>query len=230
MSRGRRWTEEDDARIRELAAERFSWQAIADDLGVSKSGVQAHAHRIGVSKPSTTAWLPEDDARLRELWGERSCEACATELGRSPGAVRERALLLGLSNPRNEWDEVDLERLRQMWSRCELRDIADQCHHGEESCRRMAVRLGLKRDPDAPPLRKRGERQPAKDGGVPAGTAPPVPRSGTSWDWKEGRYVWRHRDEPAAALAAELGRTEEEVEEIIAALEEGAAERRGEAC
>ena len=228
--RGRRWTEEEDARIRELAARRLSWQAIADDIGVSKSGVEAHARRIGVEKPSATAWLPEDDERLRELWGERSREACATELGRSRKAVEERALLLGLSRPRDEWDEVDVERLRQMWPACEPRDIADQCHHGEEACRRMAVRLGLKRDPGAPPLRKRGERQPARGGGVPTGTAPPAPSAGTSWDWKEGRYVWRHRDEPASAIAAELGRTEEEVSEIMAALEKGAEERRGEAC
>lgn len=230
MSRGRAWTEEEDERIRELAARRLSWQAIADDLGVSKSGVEAHARRIGVSKPSATAWLPEDDERLRGLWGRRSREACATELGRSRKAVEERALLLGLSRPRDEWDEVDVERLRQMWPCCELRDIADQCHHGGEACRRMAVRLGLKRDPGAPPLRSRDGPRRTRTEGVPTGTAAPVPRSGAPWGWKEGRYVWRHRDEPASAVAAELGRTEEEVEEIMAALEEGEAERKGEAC
>ena len=226
MSRGRVWTSEEDARIRELAERRLSWQAIADDLGASKSSVEAHARRIGVAKPSATAWLPEDDARLRELWGSRSREACATELGRSPEAVRERAQLLGLAKDGREWNEVDVERLRQMWPRCEPRDIAEQCHHGEESCRRMAARLGLERDPDAPPLRNNGRRQRPRGDGVPKGTAAPVPNSGTSWSWKEGRYVWRHRDEPATALAAELGRTEEEIEKIVAALEEGAAERK----
>ena len=228
--RGRRWTEEEDARIRELAAQRLSWQAIADDLGVSKSGVEAHARRIGVTKPSSVAWTDEDDERLRELWGSRSREACATELGRSRRAVEEHALLLGLTRPRDEWDEVDIERLRQMWPACELRDIADQCHHGEEPCRRMAARLGLVRDPGAPPLRSRNGPRRARTEGAPTGTAPPAPRSGAAWDWKEGRYVWRHRDEPVPAIAAELGRTEDEVSEIVAALEEGAAERRGEAC
>lgn len=226
---GRTWTAEEDARIRELAAQRLSWQAIAADLGVSKTAVEAHARRIGVSKPSATAWLPEEDARLRELWGKRSQEACATELGRSAQAVRNRAALLGLAGKRAIWDEVDVERLRQMWPRCALRDIAEQCHHGEETCRRMASTLGLKRDPDAGPLRTTGERRDVDGGGIPKGTAPPAPNSGEPWDWKEGRYIWRHRTEPVSTLALELGRTEEEVSEIMAALEAGVAERRG-AC
>lgn len=284
------WTKAEEARLTELAAGDMSWDAIGAELGRSGRACAEKARSLGVRKSRTIrtdAWTSEEDARLVELRAAGTgYEEAARELGRSTGACRDRARVLGIARTRvgasaptaaptawssardrrlrrlcsdpslswpevadaigvevgeakrhakmlgiskvrkHTWSEADDDDLRLAWSESEdVATVAARLGTGEERVRTRARALGLSRP--APAGRHddwSGEGGSHVEGWP--GEAAARPRGAAPWSWKEGRYVWRHRDEPAAALAAELGRTEEEVEEIVAALGEGAAERR----
>ena len=287
------WTETEEARLVELATGDMSWDAVGAELGRSGRACAEKARSLGVRKARTVrmdTWTPGEDARLVELRAAGTgYEEAARELGRSAGACRDRARVLGIARPRGvasattaaptaaptAWSSARDRRLRGLCSDPSLswRDVADAIGVEVGEAKRhakmlgiskvrkytwseaddddlrlawsessdvatVAARLGVGEERVRTRTRALGLSQPAQTGrpcDLPGGGAHPHgwpgeaaarPRGAAPWSWKEGRYVWRHRDEPAAALAAELGRTEEEVEEIVAALEEGAAERK----
>lgn len=236
------WTPEEDARLAELRAAGRSYREVAVELGRSHGACANRAADLGLTSPrgkasapapaptaAPTAWSSARDRRLRGLCSdpELSWSDVADAIGAPVGETKRHAKALGIRKVRkHEWSEADDDDLRLAWSESsDVATVAARLGVGEERVRFRARTLGLLR-----PAQQGRHVDWTGDGGCRAegwpGEAAARPRGAAPWSWKEGRYVWRHRDEPAAALAAELGRTEEEIEEIVAALEGCAAERK----
>ena len=212
------WTAEEDARLRRAFEDGEDLDAAAAELGRSPKGCESRAFRIGLRHGGR--WTAEEDELLRSSWtGPASAAWCAAELGRTEGAVRARAKGLGLTDG---WAIEEEARLIDLWPSAPMAEVVDECGHTAPQCMAKARSLGVRR-PDVHGGGRRRASGPPSDP-APARTGPPAARAGAAWDWKEGRYIARHRDEPVAALAAELGRTEDEVSEIMAAMD--AAERK----
>ena len=108
----RLWTEETEARLRELVESGVSAAAIGEELGLAPSAVIHKMSRMGlrskircVPKPSAgpcpTVWVTERVARLRELTeAGYSDSRIARELGVTRQAVLNKRRALGLKKPR----------------------------------------------------------------------------------------------------------------------------------
>jgi hypothetical protein len=114
IARWRKFTGEDEARIREMAPTHTA-REIAEALGKPARAVQQKASAMGVrftsgkrglrkrasgEKPPKVyvkpRWSAEDDAALRELAGVSGVQYLAERLGRTEGSVRKRLEHLGV--------------------------------------------------------------------------------------------------------------------------------------
>jgi hypothetical protein len=91
------WTKERVSRLQSLLAEGKSIASIAHVLGAATRDVVASkAWRLGLTGPRQGAckrtWSDGDIAYLRAAWGRQTIAAIAARLGKTPGAVRHRAV------------------------------------------------------------------------------------------------------------------------------------------
>jgi len=99
------WTEEQDATLRRLKAEGFSYEAIAERLACSARAVNRRSWRLGLKaiRPGTTnRWTEERTQELKHLWEERvlSASQIARRLGLDTrSAVIGKLNRLGLRRP-----------------------------------------------------------------------------------------------------------------------------------
>src|SRR5262245_46463650 len=78
--------------------------AVAAQLpGRSVDAVKHAAKRVRVHGPRK--WTEEDDEKLRAGWGRTRSQTLSREIGRSPSALKQRAIKLGLSANRYYTDE-----------------------------------------------------------------------------------------------------------------------------
>lgn len=105
-SLGRRWTADDDERLRALADHRATLPQAAARLVRTPEAVRARARTLGVWLPAAhavnagTLWRPEEDEVLRE-WAALDDGRLGTMLGRSDRAVAMRRRALGLPRTRS---------------------------------------------------------------------------------------------------------------------------------
>lgn len=87
------WTEEDMAKLRELAASGKKYPQIAKELGRTVGAVRAKvfAHKIIVYGAEKREWTEEEDEYLRENWGQTSLASMCKALHRTDVAVKQRA-------------------------------------------------------------------------------------------------------------------------------------------
>lgn len=95
----RRWTDDEDETLLELAAQGLRYADIAERLGRSRIAVQLRACQLGADN-RRRPWRRVDDFVLRKAveagW---SRDHVAHEMKRTPGAVQVRASRLGIRNP-----------------------------------------------------------------------------------------------------------------------------------
>lgn len=107
---GRAWTREDEALLCEMRREGRTWRQIAGALRRSEAAC-ANRHseiltgkvRPGADRGRHDPWRPEEDAVLREAYrqpGGPNLLEVGRRIGRSEGACRTRAKILGIAAPR----------------------------------------------------------------------------------------------------------------------------------
>lgn len=101
MAAKTRWTEAEDARLSSLARRSRDWEEVAADMpGRTAAACRQRARHLGVSAfPTPRRWTAEEDEALRSGWADGSADvhALSRALGRTEGAIRNRAKRLGLS-------------------------------------------------------------------------------------------------------------------------------------
>lgn len=105
----RKWTDREDAVLREAVKLADSWAEVAENLpGRTEAACCARAKRHGlrIRHNPPHAWTADEDAFLREHWVSCDMETpeIARALGRTEHAVRTRASKLGIADSkRREW-------------------------------------------------------------------------------------------------------------------------------
>jgi hypothetical protein len=113
MPRGRWWTQEEDAALRDLLARGATASDIAYALDRSCKAVRMRVLALGLSGDRNTfsRWSADLDAVLRQLWATGMSSRCiADKLGFSRRTIANRAADLGL---RRRWRKpADVDSLR----------------------------------------------------------------------------------------------------------------------
>lgn len=92
----RRWTSAEDAAIRDGYDTGLTCAEIVGELGGrTAAGVAARARQLGLATHARR-WSAADDERLRRMARDRSVQALARLLARTPDALRQRARKLGV--------------------------------------------------------------------------------------------------------------------------------------
>lgn len=87
------WTEEDMAKLRELAASGKSYDEIAQEMGRTVAAIRARTftYKIIVFGAEKRIWTPEEDEYLRENWGQSNLTSMKKALHRTEVAIKQRA-------------------------------------------------------------------------------------------------------------------------------------------
>jgi hypothetical protein len=148
----RRWTASEDAMLRDGYTSGLPCTEIAAQLPQrSKTGVAARARKLGLSTYARR-WSAQDDQRLAQLTARGdTLEDVALRLGRTPEAIRRRAVRLGVRPPApapaprraHRWstDEDELLRMHQALNPGRLGQLLGRSDAAV--CRRLCL-LGLR--------------------------------------------------------------------------------------
>ncbi len=164
----RRWTGWEDALIRDGYTSALGCAQIARQLPHrSTASVAARARKLGLATYARR-WSAQDDQRLAQLTARGvTLEKVAQRLGRTPEAIRRRAMRLGTKPPRpapaphcgHRWtnEEDGLLRLHHSLNPAQLAELlgrsdAAVCHR---LCA-LGVRAGAQRSPHHPVTRRDG--------------------------------------------------------------------------
>ena len=105
----RKWTEKEDAKLREAVKLASNWAEVAEEMpGRTEAACCARAKRHGLRlrHDPPRAWTAGEDAFLREHWVSCDMETpeIARALGRTEHAIRTRASKLGIADSeRRKW-------------------------------------------------------------------------------------------------------------------------------
>ncbi len=92
---GQRWDDEQDARLRELAARHLSCSEIATAMGRTLASIKRRAHRLGVSFGRNRPWTGPEMRRLMRLSREHvPMKQIAVRMNRTYSAIAQELLLL----------------------------------------------------------------------------------------------------------------------------------------
>jgi hypothetical protein len=147
----RRWTEAEDAVVRDGYAEGLTCSDITRELpGRTPTAIAARARALGIATYARV-WTPRDDALLRQLARTHSIHDAARALGRTPAALRKRSARLGVAPPRDPgaprngaaWtaDEDELLRLHPGLNPAKLAELLGR---SDAAVGRRLAELGLR--------------------------------------------------------------------------------------
>ena len=171
--RGRRWTDWEDALIRDRYTSALGCAQIARQLPHrSAASVPARARKLGLATYARR-WSIQDDQRLAQLTARgATLEDVAQRLGRTPEAIRRRAARLGAKPPR----PAPAPRRARHWTLRGRRAAAPASRPEPRAARRAARPLRRRRVPTvmcAGTTRQRSALPPSS--GQPTETACPGP-------------------------------------------------------
>lgn len=98
--RGKKWTEENLAKLKELAYMGKSIKYIADELNTTESSITNALHNYKIHRRVPRShWTDDDLELLEELWtnSNKSMSILVKELGRNEHSIRHKACELGLN-------------------------------------------------------------------------------------------------------------------------------------
>jgi hypothetical protein len=186
--RRRRWTDWEDALIREGYTSALGCAEIARELPRrSAASVAARASKLGLATYGRR-WSTQDDQRLAQLTAhETTLEAAAQRLGRTPEALRRRAARLGAKPPRpapaprraRQWtsEEDELLRLQHALNPARLAELLGRSDAAV--CRRLCalgLRASAQRSPHHPISRRDGLPTPGERAVIERELAHATPR------------------------------------------------------
>ena len=186
-----RYTDRDDAILRERWSSGGNIEALAVELGRTPDALRLHARRLGLHRPPPRRrWASPEDAIVRDGYADGlSCDEIAASLPqRSATAVAARARKLGLATYARRWTPQDDDLLRALLQTRALDDIARFLGRTPEGIRRRADKLALQ--PPAEPAR---------------------PRAGMPWTAAEDELLRLHAALNPSMLAALVGRSDQAV-------------------
>lgn len=103
MAKGRGWTEEEEAYLREWYAKVPDVHVLAKELGRTYVAVKNRAGCLGLQRDrEAILWPPEKLELLRSLYPNHTNEEIARQMGIGEGAVQHKAFMLKLRKDR-EW-------------------------------------------------------------------------------------------------------------------------------
>ena len=103
MAKGRGWTEEEEAYLREWYAKVPDVHVLAKELGRTYEAVKSRAGCLGLQRDrEAILWPPEKLELLRRLYPNHTNEEIARQMGIGEGAVQHKAFMLKLRKDR-EW-------------------------------------------------------------------------------------------------------------------------------
>jgi DNA-binding CsgD family transcriptional regulator len=94
---GKKWTEEEITKLRELVSKGYNYIEIAKILGRSVHSVRIKARQLGIRKQTYKQWSKEEEERLKELLKRHSLSEIARILGRTKSSVASKVWELGLA-------------------------------------------------------------------------------------------------------------------------------------
>jgi len=158
---GRRWTAEEDDRLRLAYAQGDNLRQLARDLQRKPGSLRWRADELGLqgTHEKTAGWLTEpvwtaeDEATLRREYGATSTPALAARLGRGVRAVYQRAAHLGLKHGYHRpWEDIEAALIVTAWrTGAGLEDLAHVLQRDKAVVSKYAIRLGYRMsDPDRP--------------------------------------------------------------------------------
>jgi hypothetical protein len=125
------WSGREDAVMAAATRAGLPAWVVAERLGRPLGQVQWRRRALGLASSAARRYVPDDDAAIRATFGERGdIEELARRLGRSPAALRLRAVKLGLHRPVR----------RPRWSASEDAAVRDGYDNGLR-CREIAREL-----------------------------------------------------------------------------------------
>lgn len=153
----KKYTQEDDALIRSMAAEGESTSEIARALGRHHESVGGRMDLLGIERNKyrpPAKWTPEMDAIIKKYITIEYREDIARRLGVSKGAVIGRAKRLGLSGQHPAapmaWTRDEDDFLRENVGKMTQADLGRELGRDPSSVSRRLERLGIKPEPKAP--------------------------------------------------------------------------------
>ena len=123
--RGKHWTAEEDALLREHARQ-LSRAELARRLGRSKGSVQGRLHYLRLAVVTAQRWTADETRVLRELNGRQPDSTIARKLGRTVSELRHQRRQLNLQLRRApRWTAEEDHRIREWAGRISLADLAE---------------------------------------------------------------------------------------------------------
>ena len=150
--RGRRWTVEEIARLREVYGLRDD-ESVAAELGRPLRGVRAMARKV-FGEPQTGPWRPDEVESLRHSLGTVPVETIALRLARSKEDVQARIAELARVKRRGPWSGEELAELKRLYGSRTDEDLALIFGRRLRDVRRKAGELCMAKDKAF--LRRRG--------------------------------------------------------------------------
>lgn len=151
----RTWTDEELAKLAELAKSDATWRAISKELGRSDVACRKCALRYGYATTEVRRreygghlhrWSKEDDDYVLANYKYAACKKIGKKLGRSPAAISSRWSILsrGVRRKFAHWTREEEVILRNLWPDTKRRVIkAALKPRTWEAIRRHALELGI---------------------------------------------------------------------------------------
>jgi hypothetical protein len=141
------WTEAELAIVREFYPILPPSEVAAKLPGRSRGAVYGMAKKLKIHAPRR--WSPADDELLRASWGKLSSRELARTLERSPSAIKQHAIRLGLDAGRYFNDE-EIALVRELYPTTTAAEIAKRIYgtgQGAIGIYKVAQKLGLRKCP-----------------------------------------------------------------------------------
>lgn len=144
------WTEEDDAKLKELAHQKKSILEISKLMHKKDNTILKHAKKLKLEIVQTEyrEWTEEDIAKLIELSKTMKLSELVFELNRSSSSIKAKAKKLNISliMDRQPWTKDDINTLKQYVEvdKKDPKEIAKLMGRSEDSISIKINRLGLK--------------------------------------------------------------------------------------
>lgn len=165
------WSDEEIAKLREFYPT-HGLLATAAVLQRTPSGVLLKKKELGIRLIGP--WTPEMDSRLREAWGKVKTRLLAVEFGKTPLAVKQHAMVLGLDSGKF-YTDAEKAMVRDMYATHTAQQISQALYGNPRAVmrvRKLAEKLGLRKWPSWPPevveAVRRGHADRLDDNGIAA--------------------------------------------------------------
>lgn len=123
---GKRWTEEDDSRLKELMSNNTEFELIASELNRSITSIQSRAAKLKFKHKSTYGKLTEEQLDyIKNNYPSKSIHTLKKELNKPWETIRNALVSMGIEvNIEKAWTNEEIEQLRILADKYEVAEVA----------------------------------------------------------------------------------------------------------